>query len=265
MRRESFVGLLLIACNPRPPEAEAPAPKAEASAPQAAPAPDVVHPPDAAPAKSVVAFQSPAKIPGELAPNLELGEAERAAVTATCKELGPIAPLQCDATRPLPDYLLVRLFGQAPSMTGYQWHVLKRIDGRWVRMELPLDSFEDGADAPRWPDIVCAVQTREPKLAPDQGVVRVMHPDLNLDGRDDLLIECRSPEGDHDLRYCLSNRNLCEERVWLRQFWDGKLAIDADVEFRDGWFVRTIRTDTRKQLKGGNLRVEGVTTPDPGR
>ncbi len=251
-RAESMLCLLLFtACSTRAPEAATPT--AASVEPVAAPAPSDSRPPIP---------PIPASAPAT-PPPLELDAAELAAVDATCNKACQEKPCKCDAIRPLADFLLVHLV-EGQGVVTHAWYVVQRAGKDYV----PLTKTYEHTDAGVWsqytePDSICHTRVENSPLPVDIGVVRVEHPDLNLDGRDDLLIECRSDGGDfRQLRYCLSSEQSCAEPVKLREVWSGQILIDVDVEFRNGWFVRTIRKDNMGSIKG-NLRVNGVSTPDP--
>src|SRR5690606_23596078 len=109
------------------------------------------------------------------------------------------------------------------------------------------------------PHVACGVRGPDP-LPEGLGLVGVRLPDLNLDGRPDLLFECRS-EWRHDVHYCLSDAASCTS-IPMRYSRDHELGLDADLEVRDGWFIRTVRVDLWGDAKG-NVKVEDVKTPDP--
>lgn len=251
-RAESMLCLLLAsACGPRAPEAATPA--ATSAEPIIAPAAAEPGPPT-----PLIPASAPAK-----APPRELAAAELAAVDATCIKACQDKPCKCDAIRPLADFLLVHLV-EGQGVVTHAWYVVQRVAKDYVLLTKTYEHTDAGVWSQHTePDSVCHTRVENGPLPVDIGVVRVEHPDLNLDGRNDLLIECRSDGGDfRHLRYCLSSEQSCAEPVKLKEVWSGQVLIDVDVEFRNGWFVRTIRKDNMGSIKG-NLRVNGVSTPDP--
>ncbi|MCY1065068.1 hypothetical protein OV090_09870 [Nannocystis sp. RBIL2] len=255
MRTSALVGLLLAACSPATPVA---APQAEpvAPAPEVAPAKQ-----DAPPAPTTPAGPpAPNKltVPGDPAPNLAIGKDEQAAIDAACPKLCKTPQCKCDAARPMQQFLLVRRFDptEAPER-GYGWYVLQRTDRGWITV-MDTETRPGGDDVAR-PHEACGLRGPDP-LPAGLGLVGVRLPDLDLDGRPDLLFECRT-EWRHDVHYCTATNETCAT-IPMRFVNEGELYLDLDLEYRDGWFLRTVRVDRWKQARG-NVRVDGVDKPDP--
>ena len=263
MRASACIVLLLAGCGPATPPVAAPqvapAPAAvdvEAASKLDGGTPSPASPPPAAAGEPVL---NKLTVPGERAPNLAIGKAEQAAIDAACKKLCTVPSCRCDAIRPLPEQMLLRQFD--PSQTperGYGWYVLQRTaDGAWFTV-VDLEYAPGGDDISR-PHEACGVRGPDP-LPEGLGLFGVRLPDLNLDGRPDLLFECRS-EWRHDVHYCLSDGASCTTLL-MRVTLEGELRQDVDFEFRNGWFIPTVRVDQWKESKA-NIRVDGVRTPDP--
>lgn len=198
----------------------------------------------------------------------EPSEAERGAVEAACKQLGGSRrPVRCEGGHYLGDFIVVRAIWKTAAGHGATWHVSKR-DGNEHRL-LRTTSDLSGGEQLVEPDVVCDTDAAADGTLPaGAGLVGAELRDLNLDGRADLLLECRfetssagQTEGRY-LRYCLADAQACEEPIWRRRARDGRVEMDVDVEFIDGWFVRTVRVFEDSGDKG-NLQVPGVRTPDP--
>jgi hypothetical protein len=254
--------LLLACCGPATPPIAAPqvepdtpvvedaaAVKPDAGTP-AAPS----QPPDAPAGEPVL---NKLTVPGEPAPNLAIGKAEQAAIDAACKQLCTRGPCECDVTRPMPQYMLLRQFRPNNLGDGYDWYVLQRTDKGWITL---MDvEYLHGGEEHVHPHVACGAPGPGP-VPEGRGLVGVRLPDLNLDGRPDLLFECRF-DWRHDVHYCLSDVQYCTA-IGMRFINDGELYLDADLEFRDGWFIPTVRVDIWERLRG-NVKVDGVRTPDP--
>lgn len=247
---------------------EAVAEAAKAPPPTPTPSPTPSSPPSSPPVVRTTSVPlaelkqpSVATIAGQPGLDLEVGERERAAVAAECNSLCNRAPCQCDATRPLADYLLVRVAPQTVRASNrHSWFMMQRIQDKWTVLTVTED--HPGGDSSTFPDAVCTVLVKGGPLPPDLGVARVLRLDLNLDGREDVLVECRSDGGNHYLRWCVSDTEHCDEELTLRRSFAGSVDLDSDVEFRDGWFVRTIRVDVSGRVER-TRKVWGVTTPKP--
>lgn len=197
-------------------------------------------------------------VPGDRAPNLALGKEEQAAIDGACKKLCKDPACTCDATRPMEQYMLLRQLKPIKSSErSYGWNVLQRTDKGWITL-VDAEMLPGGDEVTR-PHDACGLRGPDP-LPEGLGLVGVRLPDLNLDGRPDLLFECRSGHR-HDMHYCLSDGEYCRTLA-MRLTLDGELRHDVDLEFRDGWFLPTARVDRWDEFKG-NIRVEGVDTPDP--
>jgi hypothetical protein len=295
MRHSVVLSIVLASCAPAKPAADpakpepaavTPTPEASAARPEAAanvetvaeaakapPPTPASSPPPSSPASSPPVVRttsvplaelkqpSVATIAGKPGLDLEVGERERAAVATECKNLCSHASCQCDATRPLADYLLLRVAPQvARGRDRYSWFMMQRIQDKWTVLTVTED--HPGGDTSTFPDAVCTVLVVSGPLPPDLGVARVLRLDLNLDGREDVLVECRSDGGQHYLRWCVSDTEHCDEELALRRVFAGNVELDSDVEFRDGWFVRTIRVDASGRAER-TRKVEGVRTPKP--
>jgi hypothetical protein len=158
----------------------------------------------------------------------------------------------------MPQYILLRRIRPAASgKRGYRWHVLQQTDKGWITL-VDTETLQGGDDYVT-PHVACSLQGPDP-LPEGRGLVGVRLPDLNLDGRPDLLFECRT-ETYHDMHYCLSSAQYCASHG-MRYVKSGELLLDVDLEFRDGWFIRTARVDSWAEPPG-NIKVDGVRTPDP--
>jgi hypothetical protein len=258
--RTSALVLLLACCGPATPPIAAPqvepvAPDGEVAtaAKQDAGTAAPPQPPDVPAGEPVL---NKLTVPGERAPNLAIGKTEQAAIDAACKKVCQGPSCACDAIRPMPHYMLLRRFTLTPSR-HYEWYVLQRKNDRWFTVE-DLEFAPGGEDISR-PRQVCGARGPDP-LPEGLGVIGVRLPDLDLDGRPDLLFECRFG-GWHTVHYCLFERVQCAS-IAMRGTRDEELILDADLEFRDGWFIRTVRIDTWGEARG-NVKVDGVRTPDP--
>lgn len=236
--------LMAVSCSTR--RSEAVGPQTASIAPEKTPTEGVIPAPVPSVAKS---------------PPLELGAEELAAIAATCESTCAYKPCKCDGALPLAGFLLVHLFLPPED---HAWYVLQRQKNGYVLLTETEDYSDEGeVSQVTKPDRVCFAPRVGAVLAAGVGVVRVEHPDLNLDGRPDLLLECSEDNGDDRyLRYCLSGEPFCEERLQLREAHGGVVRVDVDVEFLNGWFVRTVREE-RVGNSRGNLRVNGVKTADP--
>lgn len=278
MRTSPVICILVAACSAGAPATEAPViastPEAAPSVKLDAPASDAkvaattltpapqppAQPSD--PKKRIPLAAAPPRpvvtVPGGPAPELALGETELLAVQRACKELCSTPPCTCDATRPLPHYLLFHALSRDGSASIHDWYVLQKIATGWVTLMVTED--HPGGETTQYPDNVCGARAEGP-LPGDLGVVNVRLPDLNMDGRPDLLFECQYSYGAVDLRYCLSDKQYCVQ-IPLREVREGEVMLDLDVDFRDGWFIRKVRTDVRGEAQG-NVSVDWVNTPDP--
>jgi len=271
MRNSAILCLAWTTCSPVSPPAEAPE-SADPVAPGAPPAtkPEAAQEPSPAPAAPVdpgklvphASLTRPpvVDVPGPAAQDLGLGQGELAAIDATCKDLCDYPPCKCDATRPLPHFLLLRLAAGEPSPM-YSWFVLQKKPKGWVLLK-DTENIP-GGDEVATPDQVCAAPAKAGPLPADVGIIDVRLPDLNADGQPDLLFQCRSREGSHELNYCLSDKQYCKDFPLRTVVENDQVELDLDVEFKDGWFVRKVRTDVR-EMASGNVQVDWLRTPDPG-
>lgn len=218
------------------------------------------------PASAPTTAASPAAAPTTDAPS----EVEIAAVAAACKQFDDHSRMKhCVATHHLGDFIIFEVLWKVSDGYDRSWYGIQRIDGVYRLLQTAYDPPQ-GADTVWSPDELCGTDAlADGGRPPGTGIVRAEMRDLSLDGRDDLLIECRSdstrenppPTGTY-LRYCLSSQQACDGPLWLKKFDRGRLEIDVDVQFVDGWIRRTVRVFDSDGYKG-DIQLSSPPSPKP--
>lgn len=198
------------------------------------------------------------------ATDLALDEAEAAAVTAACKELDN--PVNCEASHRFDDFIVIRTFRQGGKGYRAAWYVLQRIEGKH-RLLTSTETLRFG-DENTEVDLLCWTYTAEARVSDGAGLLHAEVRDLDLDGRGDLLVECRKvsqvlrPEERQYMRYCLLDKQVCAPEILMRHVVRGEVVLDVGVEFVNGWFIRTPRK-APQDMDLENLKVTGKDIPDP--
>lgn len=215
------------------------------------------------PASAPATAASPAA-PTTRAPN----EAEGAAVAAACKEFDDQSRMKrCVATHHLGDFIIFEVLWAMADGYSLGWYGIQRHGSEYRLLQTAYDPPQ-GADTVWSPDELCGTDALpDGGRRPGTGIIRAEMRDLSLDGRDDLLVECRSdstsenppPTGTY-LRYCLSSRQACDGPLWLKKVDLGRLLIDVDVQFVDGWIRRTVRVFESDGYKG-DIQLSGAPPP----
>lgn len=246
-------GLLLglLACRAAPAPEAPPKRDAEATAPQV---------PEAPVSSTSASPQSEPKA-------VPLTETERVAVETACKELNnTYKHVRCEATHRFEEFIVLRAFREVSEGHVASWYVLQSVDGKRTLLT-STETLRGGSDVTEL-DRVCATDAAGTEVPAGSGLLRAEIRDLDLDGRGDLLLECRkllsSPfeQERRYLRYCESDRQVCEEEIMMRHVVEGEVELDVAVEFIDGWFVRTVRA-AKSGRQYDNIKVTDKPIPDP--
>jgi hypothetical protein len=216
------------------------------------------------PASAPATTASPTPAPTTSAPSA----AESAAVAAACKEFDDQGRMKhCVATHHFGDFILFEVLWIMADGYGLSWYAVQRQGDAYRLLKTAYDP--PGGEETVWsPDELCDTDAlADGARIPGTGIVRAEMRDLSLDGRDDLLVECRSEssiggrrtEG-HYLKYCLGSRQACDEPVWLKKVEGGRVKVDVDVQFVDGWIRRTVRVFAGSGPRGD---IQLSETPPP--
>lgn len=199
-------------------------------------------------------------------------DAERAAVDAACKELDRVRKTKsCEATHHLGEFIIVKARWKRADRHSDAWYIVMRVEGEYRFFEEVYIPPGGESEPVTSPQAIC--NTDAPADGPPPsgtGIVRAEMRDLSLDGRDDLLIECRSEtviqdqrvEG-HYLQICVSSGPECHGRIWLHRAEDGHVDIDVDVKFVDGWVRRTERVYNEPGARGDIQLSDPKKQPSP--
>lgn len=193
------------------------------------------------------------------APTSAPTEAERAAVEAACKELGSLRPpKRCEATHYFDGFIIVKAHWAFAERDGAAWYLLLRLEGEYQLFQDAYIPPGGESELVLSPQSICDTDVPADGVPPaGTGIVRAEMRDLSLDGRDDLLVECRSDstvggrrtEG-HYLQICVSSGPSYHGPIWLRRVESGHVEIDVDVKFVDGWVRRTERVYEEQGTRG---------------
>ena len=193
-----------------------------------------------------------------------LDESEAATVAAACKELENT--INCEASHRFDNFIVIRAFRKTAKGHLAAWYVLQRIEGKH-RLLTSTETLRLG-DENTEVDQLCWTDASQERVPDGTGLLRAEQRDLDLDGRGDLLIECRKvsqvlrPEEHQYTRYCLVDRQVCAPEIAMRHVVRGEVMLDVGVEFVNGWFVRTARKSPQG-MDLENIKVTAKDIPDP--